>query len=56
MSKRIVGVLLGFFSDIHREVLVNGVLIILSFGDRWICTSSVDPSANHSGDNGCHIY
>jgi len=49
-SKRIVGLLYQLLQDVIKEVLLNAALIVVRLCPRWVCTSWVDPLADHAMD------
>ena len=36
--------------EVIKEALIKAALIVLRLCHRWVCTSFVDPSADHAGD------
>jgi len=52
---RMVRMLYKLILDVIEEVIINAVLRILRLCHHWICTSWVDPSANHAADTVYHF-
>ena len=48
--EKIVRLLYQLLRGVIKDVLINATLIVVRLCHRWVCTRSVDPSADHAAD------